>query len=81
MTDLFPQISIGLIAFSFTSLSIVLIPISKQATSWNQCVKKTSATLTQVKGVEKMNDESMEVLSVMICNGAVFEPTIKTIIK
>ena len=41
----------------------------------------TSVTLSQIKAVQKMNDENKEVLSVMICNGAVFEPKIKTIIK
>ncbi len=44
-------------------------------------VKKTSETLTLVKAVRKVNDESIEVLSVMICNGAVFEPKSKTNIK
>ena len=58
----------------FTTLSIQIFPISKQASSWNRCLNKTSATLNQVKAVEKMNDDSKEVLSVMICNGAVFEP-------
>ena len=44
-------------------------------------LKKTSETLSQVKAVEKMNDESREVLSVMICNGAVFEPKFKSNIQ
>ena len=44
-------------------------------------LKKKSKTLSQVNAVKKMNDESKEVLSVMICNGAVFEPKFKTNIK
>ena len=44
-------------------------------------LKKNIETLSQVKAVEKMNDESREVLSVMICNGAVFEPKFKTNIQ
>jgi len=35
--------------------------------------KKTSLTLSLVKAVKRVNDESKEVLSVMICNGAMLE--------
>tara|TARA_Y100001968_G_scaffold251005_1_gene236151 strand:- start:157 stop:408 length:252 start_codon:yes stop_codon:yes gene_type:complete len=72
------KIFLGIIAVSFTTLSIQLIPLSKQASSWNRCIKKTSESLQKVKAVQKMDDQSKEVLSVMICNGAVFEPKIKT---
>ena len=68
----------GLLALGFTTISLLLFPISRQASSWNSCLRKTSETLSQVKAVKKMNDESKEVLSVMICNGAVFEPKFKT---
>tara|TARA_Y100001968_G_scaffold225003_1_gene207754 strand:- start:583 stop:801 length:219 start_codon:yes stop_codon:yes gene_type:complete len=69
-----PKFYLGFMVIGFTTLSIQIFPISKQASSWNRCLNKTSATLNQVKAVEKMNDDSKEVLSVMICNGAVFEP-------
>ena len=72
------KIFLGLAAVGLTTLSIQLFPISRQASSWNRCLRKTSETLRQVKAVKKMNDESIEVLSVMICNGAVFEPEFKT---
>ena len=72
---------LGLIAVSLTTVSILLIPLSKQASSWNSCLKKTSASLSKVKGVSKIDDQSMEVLTVMICNGAVFEPKFKTNIQ
>ena len=74
MNDFMSKIYLGLLAVGFTTLSIALIPISKQASSWNRCLRKTSETLSKVNGVKKMNDENKEVLSVMICNGAVFEP-------
>ena len=77
----YPKILLGLIAVSFTTLSIQLIPLSKQASSWNRCLKKTTASLSQIKAVQKMDYESKEVLSVMICNGAVFEPKFKTSIQ
>tara|TARA_Y100001968_G_scaffold267265_1_gene257136 strand:- start:609 stop:854 length:246 start_codon:yes stop_codon:yes gene_type:complete len=72
------KIYLGLLTVGFTTLLIQLVPISKQASSWNRCLRKTSETLSQVKAVKKMNDESKEVLSVMICNGAVFEPKVKS---
>ena len=78
MKDITSKIYLGLVAVGFTTLSIQLFPISRQASIWNRCLRKTSETLGQVKAVKKMNDESKEVLSVMICNGAVFEPEFKT---
>ena len=72
----FSKIFLGLIGVSLTTVSIQLIPLSKQASSWNRCLTKTSESLRQVKAVQKMDDQSKEVLSVMICNGAVFEPKI-----
>ena len=77
MKDITSKIYLGLVAVGFTTLSIQLFPISRQASIWNRCLRKTSETLGQVKAVKKMNDESKEVLSVMICNGAVFEPKFK----
>ena len=78
MNDHMNKIYLGLLAVGFTTLSIQLFPISRQASSWNRCFRNTSKTLSQVNASMKINDESKEVLSVMICNGAVFEPKIKT---
>ncbi len=71
------KIYLGLLVVGFTTLTVQLFPISKQASIWNRCLRKTSETLSQVNAVKKMNDESKEILSVMICNGAVFEPKLK----
>ena len=81
MNDFISKIYLGLIAVGFTTVSIQLFLISRQASSWNRCLRKTLETLSQVKAVKKMNDESKEVLSVMICNGAVFEPKFKSNIQ
>ena len=77
MNHLISKITLGIIALGFTTLSFQLFPISRQASSWNRCLRKTSKTLSQVDAVKNMNAESKEVLSVMICNGAVFEPKFK----
>tara|TARA_B100000965_G_C19268950_1_gene616395 strand:- start:25 stop:234 length:210 start_codon:yes stop_codon:yes gene_type:complete len=66
------------VAVGFTTFSIQLLPISRQASIWNRCLRNTSEKLSLVKAVKKMNDESKELLSVMICNGAVFEAKFKT---
>ena len=81
MNNFISKIYLGLLAVGITTISFLLFPISKQASSWNLCLRKTSETLSQVKAVKKMNDESKEVLSVMICNGAVFEPNFKSNIQ
>ena len=81
MIDFFPKLFLGLIAFSFTTVSIQLIPLSKQASSWNRCLKKTSVSLSQVKAFRQIDDQSKEVLSVMICNGAVFESKVESNIQ
>ena len=81
MSDYISKIYLGLLAFCFTTLFIQLFPISKQASIWNRCFRKTSQTLSQVKATKNMNDESKDVLSVMICNGAVFEPKFKANIQ
>ena len=81
MNNFISRIYLGVLAVGFTTISLILLPISRQASSWNRCLRKTSETLSQVKAVKKMNDESREVLSVMICNGAVFEPKFKSNIQ
>ena len=81
MNELYSKIYLGVLVVGFSTLAVQLFPISKQALIWNRCLRKTSETLSQVKAVNKMNDESKEVLSVMICNGAVFEPKLKANIQ
>ena len=81
MNNFIFKINLVLLSVGFTTISILLFPISRHASSWNRCLRKTSETLSQVKAVEKMNDESREVLYVMICNGAVFEPKFKSNIQ
>ena len=81
MIDLTPKFLLGLLAICFTSVTIQLIPLSKQASSWNRCLKKTSVSLSKVRAFQQIDDQSKEVLSVMICNGAVFEPKFKTNIQ
>ena len=75
------KICLGLFAFALAIVAVELIPLSKQASSWNRCLKKTSETLKQVKSVQLMDDKGKEVIAVMICNGAVFDTKVKTKIQ
>ena len=81
MIDVPSKICLGLTLFCLTTVSIQLIPLSKQASRWNRCLEKTSASLGQLKAFQQIDDQSKDVLSVMICNGAVFEPKLKTNIQ
>ena len=58
---------------------ISLIPISKNAFYWNQCFKKTFQWIdkydTELKKWDKASKES---ITVAVCNGAVYEPELKT---
>ena len=81
MIEVPPKYFLGLIAILLATISAQLIPLTKQASRLNSCLKKTSSSLSQVKAFQQIDDQSKEVISVMICNGAVFEPKIKSIVK
>ena len=68
-------------SIAVTCIAIELFPVSKKASRWNSCIKKTTETLKQVTSVQLMDDKGKEVIAVMICNGAVFEPKIKESIQ
>ena len=63
------------IVFIFMSL----IPVSKKAFYWNQCFKKTFQWIDnyemELKNWDKASKES---IAVAVCNGAVYEPELKT---
>jgi len=58
---------------------ISLIPVSKKASYWNQCFKKTFQWIDkndmELKNWDKV---SKEIIAVAVCNGAVHEPELKT---
>ena len=58
---------------------ISLLPISKKAFYWNQCFKKTSQWIDKYEMKLKNWDKaSKESIAVAVCNGAVYEPELKT---
>ena len=58
---------------------ISLIPVSKKAFYWNKCFKKTYQWIDkneiELKNLDKASKES---IAVAVCNGAVYEPKLKT---
>ena len=67
---------------STTSLVLIfvsLIPVSKKAFYWNQCLKKTYQWIDKNEMELKDWDRaSKESIAVAVCNGAVYEPKFKS---
>jgi hypothetical protein len=65
-------------ATAIVLIFISLIPISKKASYWNQCFKKTFQWINkndmELKNWDKASKES---IAVAVCNGAVYEPKFK----
>ena len=58
---------------------ICLIPISKKALYWNKCFKKTFQWIDEYEMELKSWDKaSKESIAVAVCNGAVYEPELKS---
>ena len=69
----------GVIALGVSCIAIELIPVSRQAASWNRCLDNTVRFLeTDVRKLDGWDKKAKKSLAVSLCNGAVFEPTIKT---
>ena len=69
----------GVIALGVSSIAIQLIPVSRKAAYWNRCLDNTvkfiETDVRQLKGWDKKAKGSF---AVGLCNGAVYEPKIKT---
>ena len=69
----------GVIAIGVSCIAIELIPVSRQAAYWNRCLDNTVKFLeTDVRKLDGWDKKAKESLAVGLCNGAVFEQTIKT---
>ena len=56
-----------------------LIPISKKAFYWNKCFKKTFNWIDKYEmDLKNWDKPSKESIAVAVCNGAVYEPKLKT---
>jgi len=56
-----------------------LIPISKKAFYWNKCFKKTFNWIDKYEmDLKNWDKPAKESIAVAVCNGAVYEPELKT---
>ena len=76
-----PNIVKYCIIISTTALALIfisLIPISKKAFYWNQCLKKTYQWIDNNEiGLKNWDKASKKSVAVAVCNGAVYEPKLK----
>ena len=64
---------------SIILIFISLIPVSKKAFYWNQCLKKTYQWIDKNEmDLKNWDRASKESISVAVCNGAVYEPKVRT---
>ena len=60
-------------------ISIYLIPISRKAAYWNRCLDQTVGWINEKeKDLKDWDKQAKETLAVAVCNGAVYEPALKT---
>ena len=57
---------------------ISLIPVTKKAFYWNQCLRKTYQWIDKNDlELKNWDKESKQSIAVAVCNGAVYEPKLK----
>ena len=58
---------------------ISLIPVSRKAFYWNRCFQQTIRWINEKeKDLSNWDKTAKQSLAVGVCNGAVYEPTLKT---
>ena len=58
---------------------ISLIPVSRKALYWNSCFEQTIRWINEKeKDLSGWDKTAKQSLAVGVCNGAVYEPTLKT---
>ncbi|KGG21332.1 hypothetical protein EV08_0740 [Prochlorococcus marinus str. SS2] len=68
----------GVIALGVSCTAIALVPVSRQAASWNRCFDSTVRWINEKSDLKGWGQEAKESLAVGVCNGAVYEPKLKT---
>ena len=68
----------GVIALSTCCIAIELIPVSRKAAYWNRCLDSTIRWIDEASDFNQWSTLAKESLAVGVCNGAVYEPKLKT---
>ena len=68
----------GVIALGVSCLAIELVPVSRQAADWNRCLDSTIGWINEAPYLKWWDQQAKEALVVGVCNGAVYEPKLKS---
>ena len=70
----------AVIAIGVSCIAIELMLVSRQAAYWNRCLDSTVSWMSESQDpdLRDCNKKAKESLAVGICNGAVYEPNLKT---
>ncbi len=68
----------GVIAFGVSCIALELVPVSRQATYWNRCLDSTLVWINEASDLNSWSAKAKNSLAVGVCNGAVYEPKLKT---
>ncbi len=69
---------LGVIALGVSCIAIELVPVSRQSAYWNRCLDITLDFIDQKQDLAAWSKKAKESLATGVCNGAVYEPKIKT---
>ena len=78
MSDSLQKAFFGVIALGISCVAVELIPVARQAAYWNRCFDSTIAWIEEAPNLKGWDIKAMESLAVGVCNGAVYEPKLKT---
>ena len=78
MDDSLQKAFFGVIALGVSCIAIELIPVSRQAAYWNRCLDNTVGWVNEAPDLRGWDRKAKESLAVGVCNGAVYEPNLKT---
>ena len=78
MNNSLQKVFLGLIALGVSCIAIELIPVSRKAAYWNRCLNSTVEWINEASGLKGWSKKAKDSLAVGVCNGAVYEPKLKT---
>ena len=68
----------GVMALGVSCIAIELVPVSRQAAYWNRCLDRTIRWINEIPDLKSLDEQAKEGLAVGVCNGAVYEPKLKS---
>ena len=78
VTDVLQKTFFGIIALALSCITIELIPVARESAYWNRCFDSTISWINESPDFNKWENKAKDSLAVGVCNGAVYEPKLKT---